>query len=58
MTGQHLAAVPATIGAENDVPDSWIRSVPTRFDAFWAAIVESAGIGPIMYRPGAATSGL
>src|SRR3954447_18268788 len=53
-----LAAVPATIGAENDVPESWIRSVPTMFPGFSAVIVEPAGIGPTMKRPGAETSGL
>ena len=43
---------------ENDVPDSWMRSVPIMFPGFSAVIVEPGAIGPTMYRPGAATSGL
>src|SRR5919201_22699 len=48
------AAVPETTGAANDVPESWIRSVPTMFDAFCWVRVDPAGTGPTMYRPGAA----
>src|SRR3954447_13013922 len=52
------ATVPETTGAANDVPDSWIRSVPIKFAAFSVVIDEPGAIGPTMYRPGAATSGL
>ena len=42
------ATVPETTGAANEVPDSWIRSVPTMFEAFSLVSVEPAGIGPTM----------
>src|SRR3954453_3953938 len=42
------ATVPETTGAANDVPDSWIRSLPTMFDAFSVVIAEPGAIGPTM----------
>ena len=42
------AASPDTTGAANDVPDSWMRFVPTSLSGRCAAIVELDGIGPTM----------
>ncbi len=42
------ATVPETTGAANDVPESWIRSVPTMFPGFSRGIAEPAGVGPTM----------
>src|SRR4051812_45454774 len=42
------ATVPATTGAANEVPDSWMRSLPTMFWGFRPVIVPVGGIGPTM----------
>src|SRR3954453_1530449 len=42
------AAIPATIGAANDVPESWMYPGETTLLAFWDASVEAIGIGPTM----------
>jgi len=52
--------MPATIGAESEVPDS-VMYVPSAVLSSWpgrsAASVESAGTGPTIARPGAESSG-
>src|SRR6266550_25830 len=42
------AAIPATIGAANDVPESWMYPGETMLLAFWEASVDATGIGPTM----------
>jgi hypothetical protein len=52
-----FAAAPATTGAANDVPESCMYPGEVTLPGRSETSVASCGTGPIMYRPGAETSG-